>query len=36
VTSDERNREDWVFRGEVLIVNEGGEFRVCQEGVLEG
>jgi hypothetical protein len=32
MTSDERNREDWVYRGEVLIVEEDGGFRVCQEG----
>jgi hypothetical protein len=30
-TSGERRREHWVYRGEVLLVEEGGEFRVCQK-----
>jgi hypothetical protein len=33
VTSDERYREDWETGGDLLIVEEEGEFRVCNDGV---
>jgi hypothetical protein len=32
VTSDARNREDWDVRGEALVVQEDGRFRVCTAG----
>ena len=34
VTSGERNRENWESSGEVLVVEEGGEFRVCDPGLV--
>lgn len=35
-TSDERNREEWEFSGELLLVEEGGAFRVCDQGLRQG
>jgi hypothetical protein len=36
LTSDERSREDWEISGDLLIVEENGEFRVCGDGLGEG
>jgi hypothetical protein len=35
-TSDERNREDWEISGELFLVEEGGAFRVCDQGLRQG